>query len=152
MKRNTAVLAVAVCLLAAACGSSDIRADTTTTTSVTITSTTIESSTTTETVLPAEQELVDNAVADLAERLGIGREEVALVQVESITWPDAALGCPEEDQMYAQVITEGHRIVLGHDERIYVYHAGGDQPPFLCPSEERDGGFDFVPPPGAGES
>jgi hypothetical protein len=28
------------------------------------------------------------------------------------TWPDASLGCPEKDHMYAQVLTDGFRVVL----------------------------------------
>jgi hypothetical protein len=38
--------------------------------------------------------------------------------------------------------------VLGHDDRVYVYHAGADGEPFLCPSDEKDGGYEFLPPPG----
>lgn len=28
------------------------------------------------------------------------------------TWPDASLGCPEQGHMYAQVLSEGYRVVL----------------------------------------
>jgi hypothetical protein len=28
------------------------------------------------------------------------------------TWPDASLGCPEKDHVYAQVLTDGFRVVL----------------------------------------
>jgi hypothetical protein len=31
---------------------------------------------------------------------------------------------------------------------VYVYHARDDDRPFLCPSEEKDGGHEMVPPPG----
>jgi len=30
------------------------------------------------------------------------------------TWPDAGLGCPEKDHVYAQLLTEGFRVVLRH--------------------------------------
>jgi hypothetical protein len=49
---------------------------------------------------------------------------------------------------YTQAIVEGFQVLLEADGRIYDYHAGADGVPFLCPSEEDDGGYDFVPPPG----
>jgi hypothetical protein len=151
MKRSALVLVVAMGLLVAACGDAGTEADSATSTPNT-TSTTIRSTTTTETSMPIDSDLAESAVADLAARLGVSEGDVEVLRVESVAWPDASLGCPEEGQMYAQVIVEGHRIILGHDERVYIYHSGEGQPSFLCPSEERDGGYDFVPPPGAGES
>ncbi len=88
------------------------------------------------------------AMADLATRLKVDVEQLEVVQAERVTWPDTSLGCPEEGQMYAQVLVEGYRVLLGHDERLYAYHAGADGEPFLCPSGEENGGHDFVPPPG----
>jgi hypothetical protein len=100
---------------------------------------------------PADQErdmgLVDQAVTDLARRLGVSDEEIEVLNSESVTWPDGSLGCPEPDRMYTQALVEGHRVVLAHADRVYLYHSGGDQPPFLCESDEKDGGYDFVPPP-----
>ena len=148
MKRTPALFILAMGLFLAACGGSDSEADITTSTSVTTTSTTIGSSTTTETSMPPESDRVDTAVADLAARLGISEEDVEVLRVESVTWPDAALGCPEEGQMYAQMVVEGVRALLQVDDRIYDYHGGIDGEIFLCPSDERDGGYDFVPPPG----
>ena len=92
----------------------------------------------------------DLAVADLATRLEIDRATIELVDAQSVTWPDASLGCPQAGEMYAQVLVAGSKVILGTNgrTRVYVYHAGADGQPFLCPSGEPDGGHDFVPPPG----
>lgn len=96
-------------------------------------------------------DLVSTATEDLARRLKVTAAEIEVLEVEAVTWPDGSLGCPEPGQVYTQALVEGRRIILGHGGRVYLYHAGGDSQPFLCASDEADGGYDFVPPPGSGE-
>jgi hypothetical protein len=148
MKRFELVLVVGCALLLAACGDPGTGVDTTTSSIDLTTSTTMASTITTETFMPSESDLVDVAIADLATRLGVSEEEVEVLRVEAVTWPDASLGCPRGGEVYAQVIVEGSRVLLQTDERVYDYHAGDDGEIFFCPSDERDGGYDFVPPPG----
>lgn len=92
--------------------------------------------------------LVDNAVADLASRLKVPAATIEVLRAEQVTWPDGSLGCPEPSKAYTQATVDGYRVILQHDGRIFLYHAGGEGPIFLCPSDEKDGGYDFVPPPG----
>ncbi|MBT9177343.1 MAG: hypothetical protein DDT20_01676 [Firmicutes bacterium] len=68
---------------------------------------------------------VQRATVDLAYRLKVNQREIALRSVAPATWPDASLGWPEPDQMYAQVLTLGYAVVLscGHDE--YEYRTDG---------------------------
>ena len=80
--------------------------------------------------LPAEP-LVERAVLDLAARLSIPVDEINLINVAAVEWPDASLGCPEEGLAYAQVITPGFWIVLEVSGDPYTYHSGFDEP-FLC--------------------
>jgi hypothetical protein len=93
---------------------------------------------------------VDLAAAELATRLRIDQATIELVDAQEVTWPDTSLGCPQAGEMYAQMLVAGSKVILGINgrTRIYVYHAGADGQPFLCPSSEPDGGHDFVPPPG----
>jgi hypothetical protein len=91
---------------------------------------------------------VGSAVGDLAERLGAPPTEIEVVSAEKVTWPDGSLGCPEPGMSYTQSLVDGSKVVLRYDERVYVYHAGSDDQPFLCPSEDKDGGHEMVPPPG----
>ncbi|MGB7490848.1 MAG: hypothetical protein WBN62_10990, partial [Thermoanaerobaculia bacterium] len=49
-------------------------------------------------------------------------------------WRDSSAGCPEADQMYMQVLTEGARIILGLSGAEYSYHQTTGGEPFLCES------------------
>jgi hypothetical protein len=134
-----------------ACGSApDSPGAGETTTSITVASTTENESTT----MPTSKEqlpIVALAREDLGRRLGVDPEELEVVSFEEVTWPDGSLGCPQPGMSYTQALVEGSKVVLGHDGRVYVYHAGDDDQPFLCPSDAKDGGYEFVPPPGFNE-
>ena len=94
-----------------------------------------------------EQQLIDDATRDLSRRLLVPAEGIELVDYREVEWPDGAVGCPEDGQVYTQAIVDGSQILLRADGRIYDYHAGSDGVVFLCSSDEKDGGYDFVPPP-----
>jgi hypothetical protein len=66
--------------------------------------------------------LVELAKEDLAQRLGVGLDEVAVESVEAVEFPDASLGVPEPDKAYAQVITPGYVIRLTAEGETYEYH------------------------------
>jgi hypothetical protein len=63
------------------------------------------------------------AINDLAARLKIAPENVQVVSVETMDWPDTSLGCPQPSMFYAQVITLGYRIVLSAEGNQVQYHA-----------------------------
>jgi hypothetical protein len=65
---------------------------------------------------------VSAATADLAQRTGVAADSIQLVEVTPQQWPDASLGCPAEGQLYAQVVTDGYRIVLDAGGQHYAYH------------------------------
>jgi hypothetical protein len=44
----------------------------------------------------------------IARELGVPPSEVRILRLEQRDWPDASLGCPQPDTMYAQVITPGY--------------------------------------------
>jgi hypothetical protein len=119
-----------------------------TTTSTTATAPPQNESTTMPTSEQQELPIVAPAKADLAARLGVEPDELEVISAEEVTWPDGSLGCPEPGMSYTQALVDGSKVVLGHDDRVYVYHAGADGEPFLCPSDEKDGGYEMVPPPG----
>ena len=96
---------------------------------------------------PAVAQVAEQAKSQLADRLRVEPSAVEVLHAERVTWPDTALGCPEPGQFYAQVLVEGFRVVLSADSRVWLYHAGSEGEPFVCPSDEHDGGYDFVPPP-----
>ncbi len=71
-------------------------------------------------------EYVERALADLAQRLGIDADKIAVDSAEPQTWNDTSLGLPEPGMMYAQVVTEGHTVTLSYAGKTYTYHVAGE--------------------------
>jgi hypothetical protein len=84
------------------------------------------------TVPPGLEPLVDQAKADLAQRQSTSVDAIEVVEVQSVVWPDASLGCPKPGMAYPQVQTDGLLIRLSVGGEVYEYHSGGGKPPFLC--------------------
>lgn len=80
---------------------------------------------------PLERQ-VEFAKADLAKRIGIDVGRVAVVIARNVTWRDGSMGCPRPDRGYAQVLTPGVQIQLGHGKRRFEYHGPRVGEPFLC--------------------
>ena len=49
-----------------------------------------------------------------------------LISSESVVWPDASLGCPQEGFGYAQVVTPGYKLVFTLGDTSYVVHTNAD--------------------------
>jgi hypothetical protein len=73
-----------------------------------------------------------DAVADLAQRLGVDPEEVTVVRDVAVTWPDGSLGCPVPGMAYTQALTPGRLVVLEAAGSTVEYHSGGRRGLFLC--------------------
>jgi hypothetical protein len=72
----------------------------------------------------ARQDAIARARKHLGETLGLEASEVTLESATAVTWPDASLGCPEKDRMYAQVLTPGHKVVLKAEGKTHRLHVG----------------------------
>ena len=71
-------------------------------------------------------------ITDLAGRLGIAETGIRVIAVEEVTWSDAGLGCPQPGMNYAQVVTDGMRVILEAKATFYDYRSGGLGDPVLC--------------------
>lgn len=116
---------------------------------------------------PDLSQLVTLAQEDLGRRLSVAVDEIELLEVEEVVWPDASLGCPQPGMMYAQVLTPGYRMVLEAVGQTKEYHADTSTFVLLCenpligvpskrpdtavqdgwPNESRDPDLLIVPPP-----
>lgn len=74
-----------------------------------------------------QEQATDQARRDLAQRIGLSENEIAIDSVDQVDFPDAALGAPTEDEMSAQVITPGWRIRLKANGKTYEYRASARQ-------------------------
>jgi hypothetical protein len=84
---------------------------------------------------PAGSELreeTEAAIADAVETRGVGEDEIEVVSAESVEWPDGAIGCPEDGEMYTQAIVPGYRVVLDVGGEELHYHGAAGEPPFHC--------------------
>ncbi len=80
--------------------------------------------------------LVDQARADLAQRLGIDASEINLVLAELREWPDSSIGCPQPDMSYAPTVSDGSEMIFEADGTEYRYTTGGElYVPQFCPNE-----------------
>lgn len=82
-----------------------------------------------------EAYMTDQARLALADRLGVDVETISVVSVEEREWSDAALGCAEPGQMYAQVITPGFEITLSVNGETYSYHSDMNGILVLCDAD-----------------
>ncbi len=134
-------------LIVSACGAEEVATDTSTSTS----SPEPTTSTVDETVDTTSSNIESKAISALASHLQVPESDISVVRSQEKTWPDGSVGCPEPGMSYTQALVDGWQVLLQHESRVYDYHAAGDGDPFLCPSEDKDGGYDFVPPPGLDE-
>ena len=86
----------------------------------------------------AAQELIFQAKVQLAHKANIDTDEIFLFQVEAVEWPDASLGCPKADMMYAQVITPGYQILLEANGQVYTFHTDETDQVILCDARGPD--------------
>lgn len=71
-------------------------------------------------------------VTSLAERLRIAVDDVTVVSIEGVTWPDADLGCSQPGMSYTQTLVDGSRVILKAGRMQYEYCAGPDGVIFFC--------------------
>lgn len=88
----------------------------------------------TPTPLPSgAQGVVELAREDLARRLSVVKDKIAVTQVTPVNWNDASLGCPQSGMFYAAVITPGFRIILSYQGQEYRYHSDDRSTVIRCP-------------------
>lgn len=74
-------------------------------------------------ILPAEEQATAFAAIQFAaEEFGVEAETLRVQSVEAMQWPDASLGCPQPDMVYAAVITPGYLVTVEHAGKTYAVH------------------------------
>lgn len=75
---------------------------------------------------------------DLAQRLEVSEEVVAIIKFNRVYWSSAALGCPDPDKQYIQANIPGVMLLLQVGDIDYRYHARKGTTPFYCPEEQAE--------------
>jgi hypothetical protein len=81
---------------------------------------------------PSKRLMTERAKSDLAQQLNLSPAAIEVVEVQEMQWPDAGLGCPQPDQVYAQVETPGYWILLEAKAQFYPYHTDATDRIQLC--------------------
>lgn len=79
------------------------------------------------------QQNIASAKADLAQRLSIEEAGIELMQVRSVTWGSAAIGCPKADTDYPQAVVPGTLLLLKGKGAVHRYHGRAGSYLFYCP-------------------
>lgn len=69
-----------------------------------------------------QQAMADTTVPWAAEQLGVPADDISVVSVEAMEWPDSSLGCPQPDMIYAAVITPGYQVTIEAQGTTYAVH------------------------------
>jgi hypothetical protein len=70
--------------------------------------------------------VVDLVKQVLVQQLHAPADQVKVVSVEEVEWPDGCLGVHKPDIMCAQIITAGYRVILEFNGKRYEYHTDKD--------------------------
>lgn len=69
------------------------------------------------------ERIVNQAKADLAQRLDLDTDQIEVQEVEAVDFRDASLGLPKLGEVYAQALTPSFKISLAAEGEVYLYHA-----------------------------
>jgi hypothetical protein len=83
----------------------------------------------------AMQPMLEEIRADATQRAGVEPDKVKILALESVTWADGSLGCPEPGMMYTQALVRGYRIEVDAAGATLVYHSGPQNRFVHCPPE-----------------
>lgn len=73
----------------------------------------------------SEYDAATNAAKDAIFKMA-GSREIDLIAITEATWPDASLGWPEPGKSYAQMLTDGYRILATLGSRSFECRVSGD--------------------------
>ena len=73
--------------------------------------------------LEAPTALLTAVKDDLARRLLVKSDTIAVVSAVQVTWPDGGMGCGRPGEAYTQATIQGYKIILSASGKEYPYHS-----------------------------
>jgi hypothetical protein len=86
---------------------------------------------------PGERRAVEAARRALAARSDAPPEDMLVLSIRAVEWPDGSLGCPQPDMMYTQAIVPGYALVLQAGGERHTVHTDSEGRAVVC---DRAGG------------
>jgi len=83
------------------------------------------------------EQAVTKAKQVLSQSLAVSEDQVSVLTVNSVTWPDGSLGCPQKGMMYPQMLMSGFKVILELKNKQYSVHIGASRA-VLC-IKDKDG-------------
>lgn len=71
-------------------------------------------------------------IAQVANTKNVKPTDVKVISAKEMQWPDSSLGCPEQGNSYAQVITPGYQFDVSANGSTYSYHTDQDKTVVEC--------------------
>lgn len=68
--------------------------------------------------------ILDLIKKDLKSKYNVSEQDIIVLRITPVTWPDTSLGNPQPGMSYAQVLTPGYVIVVTDGKKTYEYHTG----------------------------
>lgn len=91
----------------------------------------------TDSAMQPDKQLVEVARDQLAAHLSLPPEQLALQRASAQEWPNSALGCPDDNTAYMEVITPGFLMVFTNGTRDYTVHtAQSKEAIVLCTNDQ----------------
>jgi hypothetical protein len=81
--------------------------------------------------------LAQQAQRNLAAKLGVPADRVAIVFYRPASWPDAGLGCAAPGVSYPPQVTNGFRIQLRASDQTYEFHSDRSSRLIECPPPDK---------------
>jgi hypothetical protein len=75
---------------------------------------------------PVAAELAGLAQQRVAENLDLPIRRIRVVDIHAVRWTDSSLGCPQPDQVYTAIETDGYRIAVTAGEQMFIFHSDSD--------------------------
>jgi hypothetical protein len=83
---------------------------------------------------PTLESVTEAVLADAVQRTGVDRGSLKVESVQSVTWADGSIGCPQPGMNYTMALVPGYRIKVRAGEQVLDYHASRRGYFVLCPA------------------
>lgn len=70
------------------------------------------------------EQAVRLAMLTLSQSLQLKETDMVVEKITPVQWSDTSIGCPQPGMMYAQMISEGFKIIIKVDGKVYPVHIG----------------------------